>query len=89
MKMLFYIGLSGNHAESSLATINGTCHKIFDSLEMSAMPTTVDPTEKTSLCVKNFASVKNATKSCRNKKGSPKITCVGEIKDALELRRVC
>ena len=42
------------------------------------MPTTVDPTEKTSLCVKKFTSVKNATKSCRTKKGSPKITCVEE-----------
>jgi len=33
--------------------------------------------EGQSVC-QNFASVKNATKSCRTKKGSPKITCVQE-----------
>ena len=38
------------------------------------MPTTVGPTEKASLCVQNFTSVKNVTKSCRTKKGSRKIT---------------
>ena len=37
-----------------------------------------DSPEKASLCVKKFPSVKNATKSCRTKKGSPKITCVEE-----------
>ena len=42
------------------------------------MPTTVDPTEKACLCVKNVTGVKNATNSCRTKKGSPKITCVEE-----------
>ena len=56
----------------------GTCHRIFDSLEMSAMPTTVGLTGKASLCVKNFTRVKNATKSCPTKKGSPKIICVEE-----------
>ena len=60
----------------------GTCHRIFDSLRMSVIPATVDPTEKARLCVKNFIRVKNATKSCRTRKGSTKITyaeerCVG------------
>ena len=57
------------------------------SLEMSVMPTTVDPTEKASLCVKKFTSVKNATKSCRTKKGA-RSSHVWR-KDVLELRRVC
>ena len=74
MQMLFYIGLSGKAARRQC----GTCHRIIDSLGMGAMPTTVNPTEKAGLCVKNFARVKNATKSCRTKEGTPKITCVEE-----------
>ena len=50
----------------------GTCHRIFDSLRMSAIQTTVDTTEKARLCVKN------ATKSCRTRKGSTKITYAEE-----------
>ena len=56
----------------------GTCHRIFDSLENSALPTTVATTEKACLFAKKFLHVKNATKSCRTKKGSPKITCAEE-----------
>ena len=48
------------------------------------MPTTVDPTENASLCVKNFTSVKNATKSCRTKNGSPRENCVGIVKEILD-----
>ena len=47
------------------------------SLEMNAMPTTVDPAEKGSRCVKNFINANNATKSCCTKEESQKITCVG------------
>ena len=53
----------------------GTCHRVFDSLEKSVLPSTVDPTEKASLCVKKFTIVKMVTKSCRTKKGTLKITC--------------
>ena len=70
-----------------------TCHRIFDSLETSAMPTTVDLTEKASLCVKNFTGVKNATKSCRTVKGSHKNEekrCVGIGKSLLtQINNLC
>ena len=61
----------------------GTCHRMFDSMGEGAMPTTVDPTENASLCVKNFTSVKNATKSYRTKNGSPRENCVGIAKSFL------
>ena len=51
-------------------------HATEYSLEMSAMPNTVDPPEKASLCVKNFINVKSVTKSSRTRKGSPRITCM-------------
>ena len=35
------------------------------------------------VCVKNFTGVKNATKSCRTKNGSPKENCVGIAKSFL------
>ena len=46
-------------------------HATEYSLEMSAMPNTVDSPEKASLCVKNFINVKSVTKSSRTRKGSP------------------
>ena len=63
-------------------------HATEYSLEMSAMPTTADPTEKASLCVKKIINVRSVTKSSRTRKGSQRITCVekrcvGTVKNML------
>ena len=46
---------------------------------MTAISTTVDLTEMASPCVKSFINVKSVTKSSRPRKGSPRITCLGNI----------
>ena len=83
MQMLFYIGLSGEATRRQC----GPCQRIFDLLEMGAMPTTVDPTEKASLCVKILQVSKMQQSHVALKKGA--LRSHVWRKDALELRNVC
>ena len=83
MQMLFYIGLSGKAARRQC----DTCQRIFDLLEMGAIPTTVDPTEKAILFVKILQVSKMQQIHVALKKGA--LRSYAWRKDALKLRRVC
>ena len=75
--MLFYIGLSGNHAESSLATMRYLPQNIRYAGDECYANQCGPNRDGQSVCQK-FCNCQKCNKSCRNKKGSPKITCVGE-----------
>ena len=87
MQMLFYIALSGNHAESSLATMRFLPQNSRFTGDGCYANHCRPNREGQSVCVKNFTSVKMQQSHGALKKRA--LRSHVRRKDALELRRVC